>query len=216
LPLSRPQTIAPASISAGIVLAVGAIMVVFYDIGPQTRHMGGHIVSMNVAAPIFAAFLATQMRPRQSPPALLWLGTLTQVSLVWVWHAPAVYNAAMASHELQFAMHGSLFLAALLFWWSLLTIRTTARWQGIPALLLTGKLVCLLAALIIFAPRLLYDAANHLTNTAGHLSKIPALDDQHLAGLVMITACPLSYLGVAAAIALAIIRVEETPLKAAA
>jgi putative membrane protein len=89
------------------------------------------------------------------------------------------------------ALHGVLFLAALSFWFTLLTIAAAARWQTIPALLLTGKLACLLAALLIFAPRTLYESAAHLVHGSGHL---PALDDQHLAGLLMITACPLSYL----------------------
>lgn len=50
------------------------------------------------------------------------------------------------------------------------------------ALLLTGKLACLLGALLIFAPRELY-----------RLHGLPSLEDQQLAGLLMITACPLSY-----------------------
>jgi putative membrane protein len=52
--------------------------------------------------------------------------------------------------------------------------------------LLTGKLSCLLGALLIFAPRILY--------TSGHQhSAMANLTDQQLAGLLMIIACPLSY-----------------------
>jgi putative membrane protein len=64
----------------------------------------------------------------------------------------------------------------------------------VPALLISGKLACLLGALLIFAPRLL------LTSTvSGHnmhhgpVDHATALADQHLAGLLMVVACPLSY-----------------------
>src|SRR3546814_2902789 len=53
-------------------------------------------------------------------------------------------------------MLGSLALAAVLFWALLLASSATSRWSGLAALLLTGKLACLLGALLIFAPRDLY------------------------------------------------------------
>ena len=77
---------------------------------------------------------------------------------------------------------------ALSFWMLLLSLPDARRWHALPALLLTGKLVCLLAALLVFAPRALYGAGH------AHGPLIAALDDQHLAGLLMIAACPLSYL----------------------
>jgi putative membrane protein len=62
------------------------------------------------------------------------------------------------------------------------------------ALLLTGKLTCLLAVLLVFAPRALYPHA--------------ALADQQFAGLLMLAACPLSYLGAALVITLRIVGVS--------
>lgn len=84
-------------------------------------------------------------------------------------------------------MHGSLFLAALAFWVLLLDMMERSGWQAILGLLLTGKLACLLGALLIFAARPLYSDA--------------ALADQQLAGLLMITACPLSYIAAGVVIA---------------
>lgn len=81
-------------------------------------------------------------------------------------------------------MHASMFGAALWFWLSLIRLRPALEWQGILALLITGKLACLLAGLLVFAPRALL---------AGHHQAEQALDDQHLAGLLMILACPASY-----------------------
>jgi putative membrane protein len=94
-----------------------------------------------------------------------------------------------------------LFVVATAFWVSLLTVTLASRWQSIPALLLTGKLACLLAALLVFAPRTLYSAAGDLAHAAHQAATIGPLDDQHLAGLLMITACPLSYLVAAVIIA---------------
>jgi putative membrane protein len=83
-------------------------------------------------------------------------------------------------------MLASLFVAALCFWGGILLLPDRSRWQGIVALLATGKLVCLLGALLIFAPRPLY------VRTVGHAAA-HWLQDQQLAGLLMVVACPLSY-----------------------
>ena len=79
---------------------------------------------------------------------------MMQIVLLWTWHVPSMQRSTMEFGTLQILMHGSLFLAALYFWTLLLT-RRHARWQAIFLLLLTGKLSCLLGALLIFAPRLL-------------------------------------------------------------
>jgi putative membrane protein len=82
-------------------------------------------------------------------------------------------------------MHASLLVAAFCFWGLLLSV--SLRWQAIFLLVATAKLSCLLGALLIFAPRVLYTGAHHD-------STIADLSDQQLAGLLMIAACPLSYL----------------------
>ena len=183
------RTAGSAAIGAGAVLALGAIMLPPY--GPQAGHMAAHIASMNVAAPLLAALVATRRRLPDSRPALLWAATLGQIVLIWAFHAPAIHAVATSHPWLWLGMHGLLLLAAVSFWISLLTLAANRRWQAVPALLLTGKLVCLLAALLVFAPRALYAAAGHALHG---LSAWPALDDQHLAGLLMIAACPLGYL----------------------
>ena len=156
--------------------------------------MAAHIVSMNVIAPLIAAFIAARRATATTPASWLWSATLLQIVLLWAWHAPAVYNVVAGAPLLQAALHAGLLAISTLFWFSVLSVDDRSRWHTIPALLLTGKLACLLAALLIFAPRTLYDAAGHLAHSMSQAAKIGALDDQHLAGLLMITACPLSYL----------------------
>jgi putative membrane protein len=92
----------------------------------------------------------------------------------------------------------ALFAAALAFWALVASVPAASRWLAILALLLTGKLACLLSVLLIFAPRPLYAAAG------GHMAAAD-LADQQLAGLLMITACPLSYLVAALALAVQMI-----------
>ena len=200
----------PAIASAAAVLVAGAAVLLIYDLGHLSLHMTMHIASMNVVAPLTAAWLIAHRQTSRIDASWLWVATLSQIALLWTWHAPAVQSAMVRSPTLELTLHGVLFLAALLFWFALLTIPASARWQTIPALLLTGKLSCLLAALLIFAPRTLYQSAGHLVHAADHASGFRALDDQHLAGLLMITACPLSYLVAAVMIAVQLIGSTET------
>jgi putative membrane protein len=131
--------------------------------------------------------------------------------LLWTWHSPAINDAIARSPVLELALHCTLFLTALVFWSAVLTISAAARWQTIPVLLLTSKLTCLLAALLIFAPRILCKSASHLGHIEEGLAGLLPLDDQHLAGLLMITACPLSYLLAAVVITVQLIYRPEPP-----
>ncbi len=209
------RTVSPAVASAVAVLVAGTTILGVYDLGPESRHMVAHIVSMNVAAPLLAAFMAVHLASPGIRPAWLWTATLLQIVLLWAWHAPAVYSAVAGAPALQFVLHGLLFAVATLFWLSLLTTDHARRWQAIPALLLTGKLACLLAALLIFAPRALHDSAGHAAHAATQVIALAGLDDQHLAGLLMITACPLSYLIAAVIIASQLVSSKGSQMVAA-
>ena len=59
------------------------------------------------------------------------------------------------------------------------------RWRAIAALLVTGKVFCLVGAIFTFAPRPLVQGLP--------LPLPEALADQQLAGLLMLAACPLTY-----------------------
>lgn len=182
-----------AIVSAVVVLLTGAAVLVVYDLGHFSSHMALHIASMNIIAPAVAALVVTRRHIGGTRPLWLWAATFLQIVLLWAAHAPAVHHL-LQSPAAGLTFHAALMLAALFFWFSLLTTSAVSRWQTIPALLLTGKLTCLLAALLIFAPRTLYGFAGHPAAAPEHLSLHHALEDQHLAGLLMITACPLSYL----------------------
>jgi putative membrane protein len=183
----------PALASAGAVVAVGAIVIAGHD-GPLARHMALHTLAMNVAAPILAALFVTRFRPEPGP-AWLWSAALGQLAALWAAHVPAVHDAAASSHVLQFAMHGILLLAAFAFWIAAVAQPNARTWHAVAALLASGKLVCFLAVLLVFAPRALYGNMHHNMHQHHNMHHMGlALADQQLAGLLMIAACPLSYL----------------------
>lgn len=203
--------IKPALASAAAVVLAGTAVLLTYDLGPFSLHMILHIASMNVVAPLLATFVLTHRRFHNTSASWLWIAALSQIVLLWAWHSPSIYDAVSRSPVLELALHGTLFLAALIFWSAVLTLSAAARWQAIPALLLTGKLTCLLAALLIFAPRTLYSSESHLGHVTEGMAGLRPLNDQHLAGLLMITACPLSYLVAAVVIAVHLVGQPAAP-----
>jgi putative membrane protein len=159
------------------------------SIGLLSLHMAVHIACMNVIAPLAALALSrveTAAVRVWSTPSALWLTTLLQLALLWAGHSPHVHHAQQAAPVAAIALHAVLFCVALVFWLSILGA-SSRPWQAMLALLISGKFACLLGALLTFAPRPLF------TTHAGHHGDAALLADQHLAGLLMIAACPLSY-----------------------
>ena len=155
----------------------------FPAFGHLAAQMLVHILLMNAVAPLLALAFRDVVRGRAS---LLVPATVVQVAVLWAWHAPPVLEAAMQSGVLHVMMQASLLLAAFWFWSAVFAGRE-AHWRAILALLVTGKLVCLLGVLLVFAPRALYGGP------AGHGLAGTLLADQQLAGLLMLVACPATY-----------------------
>jgi putative membrane protein len=180
----------PCVVSAAALLAGCVSALLAFDLGPLSRPMLFHIVAMNIAAPISAIAVARLFVCEANVDLvrrLLWPATVTQVLLLWAWHAPI--SGAVSHHTVQhLVMLASLFVVATAFWLAVVASFGRSAWQAILALLATGKLVCLLGTLLVFAPRVLYSV--HAGLDSSHHSTIA---DQQLAGLLMIAACPLSY-----------------------
>ena len=180
------------------------LLVATLGLGPLSRHMTTHILLMGLVAPALAHALLRSGRGeaawhdmlRRHLPVLLLAATLLQLLLLWGWHAPPALELSHGRPLLHLAMQGTLLAAALWFWLAVFAERGAGRWRAILALLITGKLFCLLGVILVFAPRTLY--ALHV----GHaVPSGQALADQQLAGLLMLTACPLTYLVAGVAIA---------------
>ncbi|MBY0226905.1 MAG: cytochrome c oxidase assembly protein [Hyphomicrobium sp.] len=153
--------------------------------GPVTTHMLMHLALMNVAGP-FAGLCVIQIVKRSWSAGELALAGVAQILLLWAWHSPAAFDWAHHSSLTMAAMHVSLYLTAILFWAAVFGAERDARWMSIATVLVTGKLFCLLAVLLALSPRVLYLLSSH------HASAV-ALADQQFAGLIMIVACPLTY-----------------------
>lgn len=154
-------------------------------------HMLQHLLTMNVAALLIAVALQSVKRKQSALPAI----TILQLSALWLWHMPEVFASTHHSVVLHGLMQISLFGVALLFWRAVLDRQTYPIWHRLFALLVTAKVFCLLGAAFVFSRRTLYPSFGHPENWG-----LTALEDQQLAGLLMVSSCALIY--VAAAIAL--------------
>lgn len=200
------QTAALASAAA--VLLAGVPLAICHEFGHLSQHMALHILSMNVAAPLAAVVIVVRGAPRTLAPKWLWAVACMQILALWFLHTPRFHAMAALDPAMNIAVHSALAGLALAFWIAVMSLDAQQRWHAPVVLLLTGKLACLLAALLIFAPRLLYTTIDH----QAHVANI-SLADQQLAGLLMIVACPLSYVTAAVLITLDLIGPRE-PAKA--
>jgi putative membrane protein len=155
--------------------------------GMLVRHMALHLILMNMIAP-FLAWLDLGLRPRRGDSPPIAVPTVLQLALLWAWHAPAVLPHAMRSPFAMAAMMISLLAVSLMFWSAILRQQGPDRWRALAALMATAKLYCLLGILLVFSPRLLYGAESAAVTHNG-----AGIEDQQLAGLMMIAACPLVY-----------------------
>ncbi len=112
-------------------------------------------------------------------------GVVAYVGAMWLWHVPALYDAALEHGAVHVLEHLSFAAAGLLYWWHLLSpIRSRMRLGGIGPILYmasTKILVGFLGILLTFSATVLYD----YYETGGTRWGLSALDDQHVAGLVM-------------------------------
>jgi putative membrane protein len=92
-------------------------------------------------------------------------------------------------------MHATLLSAATWYWYAIFASLSRHRWHALFSLLVTGKLFCILGALFVFSPREILSSSLPATG-------YNVLQDQQLAGLAMLAACPATYIGAAFLVAL--------------
>ena len=113
-------------------------------------------------------------------------GVVAYVAAMWVWHVPALYDAAVEHTAVHVLEHVSFAAAGALYWWHLLSpIRSRLRLGGMGPIIYmasTKVLVGFLGVLLAFSPDRLYDAYG--PDGAERWGMDP-LTDQHVAGLVM-------------------------------
>ena len=204
----------------GLAIAVGAVVSPVDALGTvlASGHMVQHLVLMVIAAPLLAwgragerifrglgtsvrrRIGAARRRNRLTPArtrtlsAPIALASLHVVA-VWIWHARALYDAALRSDVLHHLEHAAFLMSALWFWSSV--VRALSSRHGLtPAVALPAVFVVmmanvLLAALMTFSTSPWYES---YTSTAEMWGMTP-LADQQLAGVLMWVPPTILYLG---------------------
>jgi putative membrane protein len=135
-----------------------------------SARVGQHLLLTLVAAPVVAAALPAIRLPAM-PTAVLF------AVLFWTWHAPGPYQATLQADLVYWAMHVSLFGAAVLLFASL----RAAPERALPAAALTGAQLTLYAVTLTLAPAPWH--AFHMATTTPY--GLGPLADQQLAGGLM-------------------------------
>ena len=105
------------------------------------------------------------------------------VFVLWTWHVPRLYQAALENEVLHLLEHLSFVTTSLLFWWTVLPPEKHLH-RGDPGVLALFTMALqggLLGALITFAPTPWYGAYAWTTQAWG----LSPLEDQQLAGAIM-------------------------------
>jgi putative membrane protein len=196
-----------------------------------SAHMVQHLLLVMVVAPLWvlgapllpALWAFPQQRRvavgvwwRRSSGARAVVHVLTQpgiafvlhMVLLWFWHFPQPYQAALRSEGLHALEHLSFLGSAMLVWWAALQPvgrRRTSRGAGI--LLLGGTLLQsgVLGAVLMFAQSPWYPAHAQGTVASGRT----LIEDQQLAGLFMWIPASVAYIGAAAWLFLQWMRADE-------
>lgn len=211
------------SFGAGWLFLVIALVTPLDPLGARlfSAHMVQHELLMVVAAPLLVlgrplvAWLWAFDLPRRrvvgrafqsrgwlsvwhllSDPLVAWG---LHAIVLWVWHVPAWFSAALRHEGIHILQHTSFLGSALLFWWAVLGHDArVGRGTGIAvASLFTTMLhTAALGALLSLAPTPWYEPYIATTQALG----IDPVDDQQLGGLVMWVPAGLAYVVTALAL----------------
>ena len=173
-----------------------------------TAHMTEHELLMLAAAPLIALSRPLAIflwaLPHGARHALVewanggvfarcWRGishpltaTALQAAVLWLWHAPTLFDAALQSEGWHAAQHVSFLGAALLFWWTITRSRSQHQ-RAVAALylFLTSVVTGALGALMAISASPWYAGYAALGLQGLLPGGLSAAEDQQLAGLVM-------------------------------
>jgi cytochrome c oxidase assembly factor CtaG len=186
-------------------------------------HMAQHELLMVVAAPLVAvgapmsAFVwALPRRSRRGTAGRAWKYVTRSVGLLpaaiacllhavalWIWHIPALYDAALAHESVHAVQHLSFFGTGVLFWWVLANGRHGKTGYGVAVLYVFGTALQsgLLGALLTLSPRIWYPPYG-----VSNGWDVSPLEDQQMAGLIMWIPASVVFAGAGLAFLLAWLR----------
>lgn len=165
-----------------------------------SAHMVQHVLLLSVAGPLLALgmplptllwALPTGARRRATVVArriihvhdrrfVTWVATvlLAEALVMWCWHVPYAYQAAIRDPALHACEHASFLVVSTVTWWSVATGRRSRRGAAAIAALLGSVPGSVLGLAMVLAPHPWYPI--YVTGTAAS-----ALADQQVAGVIM-------------------------------
>jgi cytochrome c oxidase assembly factor CtaG len=159
-------------------------------------HMIQHVLLLDIA-PILLICGQTKLilrpatrRLRRLEESIGWFGrpafaVVFYVGAVWIWHIPAMYDAALRHPIIHVGEHITYAMAGGIYWWHLLSpIRSRHRLGGMaPAIYMAATKLCVgvLGIILVLAPTTLYS----YYASKGSYWGISPHTDQELAGGVM-------------------------------
>jgi len=221
--LARPTRGEVASPGRAAAFLAGALILLLALVSPLdtlgdrylfSAHMAQHLLLVLVVPPLLLLGLPPWLVARLlrwAPaaaaervlgwPAVAWaLG----VGTLWLWHAPALYNAALANETVHVGQHLTFLVAATVFWWPTIAPSGGRRLAALPAMVYlfsAGAANSVLGIVLTFAPPGLYPL---YLNPPDPLGLLPLLRqgwglaptaDQQAGGLLMWVAGTPVYLG---------------------
>jgi putative membrane protein len=192
-----------ASFMAGELVLVVALISPLDPLGETllSAHMVQHILLSAVAPPLLAlghpvrawtwAFPRRWRRMGASAPVRMLVqtvnflarpvtATLIAAFTLWLWHVPALFEAALEVEWIHTLEHAGFFFTSLILWQAVFAHRTSAI-AAAGVVLVTFMTGGLLGGLLLLAPVPLYD----WYGDSAVLWRLTALQDQQLAGLAM-------------------------------
>lgn len=182
----------------GLATILAALVSPIDELGDQllVMHMVQHILLLDVAPILLILGLnKVLLRPvtrrvhalerRAGPLAHPACAVLAYAGLMWAWHIPAMYDAALHNTTVHAIEHLCFSAAGTLYWWHLLSpIRNRRRLGGMGPvfyMVSTKLLVGILGIVLAFAPASFYPFYEHHPHYWG----LSPSEDQSMAGLAM-------------------------------
>ena len=153
-------------------------------------HMVQHLTLVLVVAPLLALATPSSFRPRATWATSAVSVALLQTIVLWAWHLPDLYEAALGNDLLHVVEHATFVGSAWLFW--LLVVGAGDHLRRAGAVFFTGLQSAALGALLTFASAPLYPT--HADGSSRW--ELTALEDQQLAGGIMWVPPGVVYLAV--------------------
>ncbi len=158
-----------------------------------SAHMVQHILLVLVVPALVLLSLPPSVSLR-SPVTHPLLGWIAGVGAMWLWHAPALCNAAATSRTVSAIQTTTLLLMGSVFWWQVLAPREQERLSppaGILYLFTACTACSILGIIVTFAPVSICPVYQHPVDRLGILSTIrgdwglTSDKDQQIGGLLM-------------------------------